>query len=96
VLDPSFAQMMTNMCCVLEVGTGGQHMSAITNKLIFDCIKQHYALTTRMQSSAGVSRPARPAISATRTNPKPSPLRRGIAGWRLRCTIRRRLPPEMA
>jgi hypothetical protein len=33
--------MMTKMCRVL-LESGGQHLSAITNKLILDLIKQHY------------------------------------------------------
>ena len=35
--------MMTTMCRVLcWTENRGQHMSTLTDKLIFDCIKQHY------------------------------------------------------
>ena len=40
-LFPSFARMMERMCRVLWE-TGDSTMSVITNKLIFDLIKQHY------------------------------------------------------
>ena len=70
-------------------------MSAITNKLIFE-LSNITALTTRMQSLSEDSRPARAAISATRTRPKASLLRPGIGGWRLRWSLRRRPPAERA
>jgi hypothetical protein len=76
--------MMERMCRVLWE-MGDSTMSVITNKLIFDLIKQHYCpYATHEEFSL--------ATSATRTKLTASPLRRGTLGRRLPCSMRERLP----
>lgn len=95
--SPVLPQDGSDVPCVVE--TGDSTMSAITNKLIFDLIKQNYKnyrpYDTHAEFSRGFSA-CEAGDFRTRTRPTASPLRRGIAGWRLRRSIRRRAPPEPA